>query len=263
MSTHEHIEGMPLQNRVTPWSEIVSTRARYADPTVMFGNRGVLHDDRRNVIRPYASKMWLCCKLNVSRTRKVQRDDNRAFNGRKRILMMPRRYTELFFLDEPTAIAAGHRPCACCRRDDYVHFVDCWSKAFPSSDVRWTASAIDAVLHRERLQSDGKTRKTYEAALSSLPDGVFVSMSDPSTNPFGSTEDGHEPDAWLLWAGCLHHWSHFGYTERLLLSENPARTVRVLTPKSLSATLEAGWQPGSPHVSVHSSACAAPAARKI
>ena len=100
---------MPLQNRVTPWSQLVAVPVRYERPAAMFGNRGCLHDDGRNILRESRGKMWLSCALDVERSRAVQRDDNRAFNGRKRVLMTPRRYTELFFLDEPTALAAGHR----------------------------------------------------------------------------------------------------------------------------------------------------------
>ena len=89
---------------------------RYPRETACFGNRGCLHDDNKEVVRAFASKAWLACKLEVDRTRKVQRNDNRAFNGRRRVLFSPSRYTELFFLDEATALAAGHRPCSCCRR---------------------------------------------------------------------------------------------------------------------------------------------------
>jgi len=161
---------MPLCNRVTPWGAIVSHPARYSPATAVFGNRGVLHDDQRQIVRPHASRQWLACKLSVNRTRKTQRDDNRAFNGRKRVLMTPRRYTELFFLDEPTAMAAGHRPCACCRRQDYQRFLRAWSAAHPRREP-WTAAAVDAVLHPERLLADG-SKARHAARLAELPDGV-------------------------------------------------------------------------------------------
>ena len=161
---------MPLCNRVTPWGAIVSHPARYNPATAVFGNRGVLHDDQRQIVRPHASRLWLSCKLSVNRTRKTQRDDNRAFNGRKRVLMTPRRYTELFFLDEPTAMAAGHRPCACCRRQDYQRFLIAWSEAHPRREP-WTAAAVDAVLHSERLAPNG-SKARHAARLVELPDGV-------------------------------------------------------------------------------------------
>ena len=119
----------PLQNRVTPWGDLVAVPRRYPPSTAAFGNRGVLHDATREVTRPFKVTAWLACKFHVTRERAVQRDDNRAFNGRKRVVMAPGRYTELFFLDEHTALAAGHRPCACCRREDYTRFVDAWTKA--------------------------------------------------------------------------------------------------------------------------------------
>ena len=240
----------PLQNRVTPWSAIVAHPARYAEPTVMFGNRGVLHGQQRNILRPFNGKMWLACTLHVDRTRKRQRDDNRAFNGRKRILMTPNRYTELFFIDEPTAMAAGHRPCACCRRGDHVRFMDSWSKAFPrqgENDGPWTAASVDAHIHDDRL--DGKRcKRLYTAPLGSLPDGVFVTLDAPFETCDSAT--GEEPQAWLLWAGMLHRWTHHGYIEHQPAGLDRSRSVHVLTPRSLVATLQAGFVPGPPHASV-------------
>ena len=250
---------MPLQNRVTPWSTIVAHPARYPDPTAVFGNRGCLHGVQRNLLKPHHGKMWLACKLHVTRTRKVQRDDNRAFNGRKRILMTPRRYTELFFLDEPTAMAAGHRPCACCRRHDYERFLECWTRAFARSE-KWTAPQIDDVLHGERLAADG-TKVTHTASLASLPDGVLLSLTDESEREQRSDASvgdsrgasAGEDDVWLLWERRLHRWSHEGYVEHLSIGDRerwpPTRTVRVLTPPSLVRTLEVGFAPGMPHVS--------------
>lgn len=217
----------PLQNRVTPHGAIVRTAERYPDPTAMFGNRGVLHDDRRNLVRQHRGKMWLSCRLRVDRTRKVQRDDNRAFNGRKRTLMAPRRYTELFFLDEPTSMAAGHRPCACCRRADFTRFLACWRAAHPNG--QWTAGSIDAALHDERL-----ARRLPAAAPAALPDGTFVLRSA-------------DDSAWLKWRGRLHRWTHGGYVDAAPLAADDE--VRVLTPSLLVATLAAGFEPNPPHAS--------------
>ena len=227
---------MPLCNRVTPFGEIVAHSARYPPTSVVFGNRGVLHDGERNVVRQHAGRMWLACKLHVDRTRKVQRDDNRAFNGRKRVLMTPRRYTELFFLDEATAMSAGHRPCACCRNDDFKRFMATWARAHKRQEV-WTAAAVDAVLHAERLTPAGGSKGTHPATLEELPNGVMVRL------------DGG--DAWLVWQGELHRWSHHGYDARRAVASVGGQTVvDVLTPRSLVSVLRAGFEPGPPHLSV-------------
>src|SRR5262245_5520966 len=102
---------MPLQNRVTPFGDLIATAAR----GTLMGNRGCLHDDCRQIRRPFALKRWIACVLD--------------FRGRHRTVMAPGRYTELFFLDEATALAAGHRPCAECRHADYVRFRSLWAAA--------------------------------------------------------------------------------------------------------------------------------------
>lgn len=222
---------MPLQNRVTPFGEIVSHPVRYPDPTVIFGNRGVLHNDHRTIVRTHNGKMWLACRLHVERTRKVQREDNRAFNGRKRMLMTPRRYTELFFLDEPTALAAGHRPCGCCRRQDFKAFMAAWTTAFPRQEA-WTAGAVDIVLQSERMSSDGK-KLLHAEQLSALPPGVMISL---------------ENEPWLVWDDKLYRWSHEGYEQQR--SDIPSeQQVQVLTTPSFVAVIRAGFQPGLPHIS--------------
>lgn len=224
---------MPLCNRVTPFGEIVAHPARYPPASAVFGNRGVLHDGERNVVRQHAGRMWLACKLHVDRTRKIQRDDNRAFNGRKRVLMTPRRYTELFFLDEPTAMSAGHRPCACCRHNDFKRFMATWSSAHKRQEV-WTAAAVDAVLHSERLAPAGGGKRTHSATLEDLPNGVMVRLDNS--------------EAWLVWYGELHRWSHCGYdAQRAVASLGGQTVVDVLTPRSLVSVLRAGFEPGLPH----------------
>src|SRR6478736_8868570 len=105
----------PLRNRVTPLGELVADPAR----GLVYGNRGCLHDDRGRIRRRYAGRRWIACRLE--------------FRGRRRAaLMQPGRYTELFFLDEATALAAGHRPCAECRRPDYDRFVARWRRLHPA-----------------------------------------------------------------------------------------------------------------------------------
>ena len=116
---------MPRQNRVTPLGEIIAHEAR----GLVYGNRGCLHDDDGWIRRRYAGKLWISCRL--------------SFKGRRRELVRPGRFTELFFLDEATALAAGHRPCAECRREDYNRFVECGreSRARPRSMTGFTRSA--------------------------------------------------------------------------------------------------------------------------
>ena len=125
----------PLQNRVTPFGEIAAVTAR----GTMMGNRGgCFHDDAQQLRRRrWASRRWICCVL--------------SFKERHREVMMPRRYTELFFLDEATAFAAGHRPCAECRRADYNAFQKAWQRAGLPSEAK--ADAMDLVLHAERTVS--------------------------------------------------------------------------------------------------------------
>src|SRR3954471_9135338 len=134
---------MPLQNRVTPLGQLVADPAR----GLVYGNRGCIHDADGRIRRPYAVKRWIACRLE--------------FRGRRRTkLMQPGRYTELFFLDEATAFAAGHRPCAECRREDYVRFMELVGET--------RADDVDARLHEERLGS----KPTRDVA--ALPAGTFV-----------------------------------------------------------------------------------------
>ena len=131
---------MPRQNRVTPFGELIATSER----GTFLGNRGVLHDDAGCIQRPWQVKRWLLCLLD--------------FRGRKRRVMTPRRYTELFFLDEATGLAAGHRPCAECRHDRFLAFCEAWrsgKRRIP------TAAVIDDQLHRERLASDRSKRYSW------------------------------------------------------------------------------------------------------
>jgi hypothetical protein len=144
------------------------------------------------------------------------------FRGRKREVMTPRRYTELFFLDEAAAFSAGHRPCAECRRADYVRFRDLWVARF---GLPAGADDMDARIHGDRL--DGKTKRTYRENVESLPDGTYVAL------------DGK---AMLLWRSSLHPWSDGGYGPPIAL---PVRgEVEVLTPRSLVEILAAGYRPG-------------------
>src|SRR5215470_13735675 len=149
----------PRQNRVTPFSEIISTSAR----GTLMGNRGCLHNDKGSIRRLYQLKRWIICVLE--------------FKDRHRSVMTPGHYTELFFLDEATAFAAGHRPCAECQRERFNLFRTTMARANHvfSGLERPLATMIDDVLHHERLTADGKKR-TYVATINDLPDGTFITQ---------------------------------------------------------------------------------------
>ena len=194
---------MPLQNRVDPFGRLFRTAAR---GTIM-GNRGpALHNERREIVRAYKGLRWIACVLE--------------FKGRQRTVMTPRLYTELFFLDEAVALAAGHRPCAECRRERYNAFRGAW----PGGDASLRAPQMDAVLHPARI--DGRGRKvTYEAELESLPNGCFVAI------------DGAP---WLVWEEALRLWTPERYTSR---AAREPRSVTVLTPRPMVECLHNGYVP--------------------
>jgi len=203
---------MPRQNRVTPFSELVSTSAR----GTLLGNRGCLHNPQGEVRRSYQGKRWILCLLD--------------FKNRRRSMMTPGHYTELFFLDEATGLAAGHRPCAECQRERFDLFRKTWAQANSAfaSAQRPAAPIIDALLHRERVTTDGKKR-THLAEIDSLPDGSFV------------TFDG-DLSAFLVHQGKLLRWSPFGYEQAI---RRPVSIqVKVLTPLSVVRTLTAGYPAG-------------------
>jgi len=198
---------MPLQNRVNPWGKLSATSAR----GTLLGNRGILHNDRKEIVKAYQHQNWVTCKLQ--------------FKGRKRILMSPHRYTELFFLDEATAFAAGHRPCAECRRERYLEFKDYWVKAnLNKSPEAVKASDISRILHQERIKK--KEKRTFKANLKELPEGSIFSVN-------GS--------ACIMFAGRAHLWSFEGY--RPADSLNLPDEVDVLTPKSIVKVFKRGLMP--------------------
>jgi hypothetical protein len=209
---------MPRQNRVTPYGEIVAIPER----GTFMGNRGVLHDDKGHIKRAWQLKRWLVCVLE--------------FRGRKRKVMTPNRYTELFFLDEATAFAAGHRPCAECRHAQFMAFCNAWRKAKPGKgkSQRPTATAIDDQLHTERVASD-RSKRSFTATLDELPDAVFVTIP------------AWEEQAYMVWGGHLLAWLPGGYGKQR--PRPKGEEVRVLTPKSTVEAIRAGYVP-----EVHSSA---------
>ncbi len=191
---------MPLRNRVTPLGELVVDPAR----GLVYGNRGCLHDEAGEIRRQWQGRRWIACRLE--------------FRGRRRSqLLQPGRYTELFFLDEATAFAAGHRPCAECRRDDYDRFAGL---------VGARAEEIDERLHAERL--DGASRRLHRARLAGLPDGAFVLDGDES---------------WLVLGDALLRWTPSGYAER---RARPAGAAALITPPTLVEVLRSGWRGAVP-----------------
>jgi hypothetical protein len=206
---------MPLQNRVTPFSELIATDAR----GTLMGIRGVLHDEQRRIRRAFAGTRWIFCVLE--------------FKNRHRIVMTPNRYTELFFLDEATALAAGHRPCAECQRPRYLEFRAAWAQANPGAAGRPAplAEAIDGVLHAERLQPGG-AKRTYRERPAALPPGVMV--ADGDKRPF------------LLLEDALLPWTAAGYGRPIAL---PDESLDILTPRSIVGAIANGFR-----VTVHPSA---------
>jgi hypothetical protein len=212
----------PLRNRVTPLGELVAEPGR----GLVYGNRGCLHDRDGRIRRHHNGRRWIACRLE--------------FRGwLRRPLLQPGRFTELFFLDEATAMAAGHRACALCRREDYVHLCRLWRELHP--DDRG-ADAIDATLHRERwdVSSGGRL---HEAPMDGLPDGAFVL---------------HGGRPHLVLGDRLLAWSAAGY----LAGEPRPAGVRaaVITPPSLVEVLRSGWRPLVPllHPSAHATSSSPP-----
>jgi hypothetical protein len=196
---------MPLQNRVTPTGDIIATPHR----GLFTGNRGIIHDPAtRTLTRRWASPAWLTCVCE--------------FRGRRRQVMGGRSWTELFFLDEATALAAGHRPCFFCRRDDAVRFRAAWETGNGVSGLR--ARDIDAVLHRERLEGGRKRLHARTMPLEKLPDGAMVQQG---------------AESYLVVQGRALLWSPAGYRE----AQNKIEDAMLLTPPSTLRALIAGYKP--------------------
>jgi hypothetical protein len=200
---------VPLQNRVSPFGELFADRSR----GLLFGNRGgrIHRDDRTLSARRWTSRAWICCVL--------------SFKGRQRNVW-GKGYTELFFLDEVTALAAGHRPCFECRRKDAETFAALWPGARKHKD-RARVAEMDAVLQAERL--DGRAKRPHRLPVDDLPDGTAIVMPDDDTQ------------AAMLRGGKLLRWTPKGYA---LADRRPrGGSVDVLTPPSILAVLRAGYRP--------------------
>ena len=196
---------MPRQNRVAPDGTLIAV----PDRGLFWGNRGVLHDSAGRLVRYSRGRAWAICVLE--------------FKGRRRQLWAPGRLTELFFVDEATGLAAGHRPCGECRYRDYQAFKRAWAAGLGASVPG--AAEIDARLHADRLVRPG-IRRTYLAPLAELPDGTMVGLEDA---PF------------LVHGGRLLAWTPGGYLDRQ--TPTAAGEVTVITPRATVAVLAAGYRP--------------------
>jgi hypothetical protein len=201
---------VPRENHFTPFGDILATPER----GTFMSNRGVLHDGKRHIRRSWQLKRWIICVVE--------------FRYRKRQVMTPGRYTELYFLDEATALAAGHRPCAECRHARFLAFCNAWTTAHPSKDElpRPTAMKIVDRLHFEWLASD-RSKRSFVAALDELPDGVFMTIA-----AWGE-------QAYLVLGDHLLAWKPGGYGERWQRLKGVG--AKVLAQQSTMRTIQAGY----------------------
>jgi hypothetical protein len=203
---------MPLQNRVSPFSIFTATPERGK----WTGNRGVIHNADKEIVRNHAVKYWITCELK--------------YKNFQRKVMTPNRWTELFFLDEATAFAAGHRPCGFCRHPDFKRFKGLWLLANGERhglEKDTKIDAIDAIIHQERLNGNG-LQKTFKGTLLTLPDGTFVNFNE-------------DLKAYLWFQQNLYEWSFSGYTKVLEIAQN--QEVNILTPRSYIEVFRAGYLP--------------------
>jgi hypothetical protein len=199
---------MPLQNRVTPTGDIVATPQR----GLFTGNRGIIHDPATKTLlkRRWSNPAWITCVC--------------YFRGRRCDVMATRSWTELFFLDEATALAAGHRPCFYCRRDDANRFRAAWQRG--NGVARISAKQIDATLHRERLDGRVKRLHPLPCAIAELPDGAMLQAGD-------------ESNCYLILQGRPLLWRFDGYRVVSAAPDDP----QLLTPPSTLRALGAGYKP--------------------
>jgi hypothetical protein len=197
---------MPLQNRVTPTGDIIVTVHR----GLFTGNRGIIHDPATKTLlrRRWSSPAWITCVCE--------------FRGRWREVMGGRSWTELFFLDEATAFAAGHRPCFYCRREDATRFRAAWVQGNGTGHL--LAREMDAVLHRERLDHGKKRLHPMETRLEKLPDGAMLQAGGES---------------YLIAQGTARKWSPAGYGE----ASASLNDAMLLTPPSALRAFSAGYCP--------------------
>jgi hypothetical protein len=196
----------PRQNRVAPTGEIVAIPLRGG----WMGNRGILHDDAGQVVRNHASSLWITCAL--------------SFKGWRAEQWQPHHYTVLFFHDEAVSLAAGHRPCALCRREAY----DAYRQSLATHEHAKVLSAkeIDTRLHAERLIPRTRTRRLHELRWPDVPVGAFVMLDDAPH---------------LVGSEGLVRWTTEGYADTSPRPRNG--TAVLLTPPASVAALRAGYAP--------------------
>ncbi len=205
---------MPKQNRVAPAGQLIAVDAR----GTFMGNRGILHNAQQEIVKPFAHKAWIICQL--------------SFKGRRRQIMRPGNYTELFFLDEATALAAGHRPCFECRRAAAQAFRAAWLAGNPQLNFGEAVKMgeIDTVLHAERLTEayfiKDRRKRVFTAVFSQLPNGTFIQ---------------HNNAPHLVWQEALFPWTPAGYQPPL--PRPTSGKAVVLTPRSTVAALAYGYVP--------------------
>ena len=198
-----------LQNRIDPFGNIIRTPAKGA----WMGNRGILHDDKKEIRHLFRLKAWITCKLE--------------YKGNRREVMSPNTWTELFFLDEATAFSAGHRPCFFCRNQEAKNFKAHWIKGNPGYGFTYNTSVqeLDSILHRERIGED-KQKRTHEEEINLLPNGSFISIQG---QPY-LVNDTH-----------LHLWTPFGYEQCI---DRPAfGKIVLITPPTIVNAFRAGYLP--------------------
>lgn len=205
---------MPLQNRVNPNGELRAVKSRGE----FLGNRGIIHNDKKEIISHFKIKSWVTCQLK--------------FKGRKRELMAKRKYTELFFLDEATAFSAGHRPCGECRRLRYREFKQKWLEANKNLLINDSINiaSIDKIIHQERIAK--KQKITYQDKMNLLPNGTMIDIDSIS---------------YLIWNNKIFKWTFEGYQSTTICITNNDTTV--LTPQSYVKMFKQGFIP-TVHISL-------------
>lgn len=206
-SRHDVRHPRPLRNKVDPRGDLHPERMVGS----LMGNRGILHDANDWIVRKWATRSWVCCSLDET--------------SQKRSPFTAGTYSELFFLDEATAYAAGHRPCRACRRAAHDRFNAAWTASNPAhaGNLKWMPiRKIDAVLHAERVDRKG-TKRTYRARVGDLPVGAMFAVDDQCV---------------LVAPNGLRVWSFHGYAPRSSLSQEAV--VDVLTPPSVVAAIRHG-----------------------
>ncbi len=206
---------MPLQNRVDPFGAIHAVPER----GLFTGNRGIIHDPETRTLlkKRWALPAWIIC---VREFRDVRREPMGRNRGGKAS------WTELFFLDEVTALAAGHRPCFFCRRERAADFVGRFGRAFGIDEPR--APMVDKRLHKERLASGGRPPAVTAPELGGLPDGTMIAHGD---------------NAYALRAGKARKWSFAGYADPIAFERFASSSLRLLTPATTIAVLRQGFAP--------------------